>query len=119
MGGVIFLANRKRTIKLEFRVDEHELKAIQEKMKLCGTTNREAYLRKMAIDGYSIQLDLPGLKEMLTLLRRSSNNLNQVAARANASGQIYKMDLADLQQQQDQIMMLVRDLTLKMSKVLQ
>lgn len=112
------MANRKRNIKLEFRVDEHELDVIQEKMKVFGTANREAYLRKMAIDGYLIQLDLPGFKEMLSLMRHSSNNLNQVAARANASGRIYETDLEELQQQQDQIMLLVRDLTLKMSKVL-
>lgn len=118
IGGVKSLANRKRKIKLEFRVDDHELEVIQEKMKVFGTTNREAYLRKMAMDGYLIQLDLPGFKEMLSLMRRCSNNLNQVAARANAAGHIYKTDLDELQQQQDQIMLLVRDLTLKTSKVL-
>lgn len=112
------MANRKRNIKLEFRVDEHELDVIQEKMKVFGTANREAYLRKMAIDGYLIQLDLPGFKEMLSLMRRCSNNLNQVAARANASGHIYETDITELQDQQDEIMQYVRELALKISKVL-
>lgn len=62
-----------------------------------------AYLRKIAIDGYVVQLDLPELREMVSLLRRSSNNLNQLARRANETGRIYPEDLADIRQNQAQL----------------
>ena len=76
---------RKRNIQLNFRVTAEELKQIEEKMGQLGIFNREAYLRKMALDGYAVKLDLPELKELLSLLRRSSNNLNQLVRRVNFS----------------------------------
>ena len=87
---------RKRNIQLNFRVTAEELKQIEEKMGQLGVFNREAYLRKMALDGYAVKLDLPELKELLSLLRRSSNNLNQLVRRVNSTGRVYQEDLADL-----------------------
>lgn len=63
---------RKRDVQLNFRVSPHELELIESKMAQMGTVNREAYLRKMAIDGYVVKLDLPEIKELLSLMRRSS-----------------------------------------------
>lgn len=70
-------AKRKREVQVNFRVSPEELALIEQKMSQLGTVNREAYLRKMALDGYVVKLDLPELKELVSLLRRSSNNLNQ------------------------------------------
>ena len=94
---------RKRDVQLNFRVTAEELKQIEEKMGQLGIFNREAYLRKMALDGYAVKLDLPELKELLSLLRRSSNNLNQYAKRANETGSIYKADIEDLRRRLDAI----------------
>ena len=74
---------QKRGVQLNFRVSEEELAAIEGKMKQLGILNREAYLRKMALDGYAVRLDLPELKELLSLLRRHSSNLNQQIGRAH------------------------------------
>ena len=62
-----------------------------------------AYLRKMAIDGYIIQLDLSDLKQMITLLRYTSNNLNQLTKKAHEIGNIYEEDLRYLQTTYDKI----------------
>ena len=62
--------NRSRPIGIKLRFTQQELQLVAEKMEQLGTTNREAYLRKMAIDGYVLKLDVPELKEMVTLLRR-------------------------------------------------
>ena len=51
----------------------------------------------MAIDGYVVRLELPELKEMVSLLRYSSNNLNQLTKRVHETGRIYDADLEDLQ----------------------
>lgn len=87
----------RRNIPLQFYVSEEERQIIQEKMDLLGTNCLSAYLRKMAIDGQIIRIDLPELKEMVSLLRYTSNNVNQVARQANANGRIYENDLADIQ----------------------
>ena len=59
--------------------------------------NREAYIRKMTLDGYIVQVDFSDVREMVRLLRISTNNLNQVAKRANETRNIYESDIKDLQ----------------------
>lgn len=57
----------------------------------------------MALDGYCINLDLQDVKELVSLLRRCSNNLNQYAKRANETGNIYESDIRDLQERLEEI----------------
>ena len=95
--------SRKRNIQLIFWVSEKERELIAQKMEQVGTENLSAYLRKIAIDGFIIKLDLPELREMISLLRRSSNNLNQLTRRAHETGRIYEADLEDIQQSQERI----------------
>ena len=97
------MAKRKRDIQLKFRVTPQEREMIETKMAQFGTTNMAAYLRKMAIDGYVVKLDLPELRELVSLLRYSSNNLNQLTRRAHETGRIYEADLEDIQQSQERI----------------
>ena len=93
--------NRKREVQLNFRVSPEELALIEQKMAQLGTKNREAYLRKMALDGYVVRLELPELKELVSLMRYSSNNLNQLARRVNETGRIYDADLEDISRRQE------------------
>lgn len=76
---------------------------INERMAALGIRNTSAYLRKVAIDGYIINLDLSDVREMVSLLRRCSNNLNQYAKRANETGSIYAADIADLRERLDKL----------------
>lgn len=92
---------RKREVQLNFRVSPEELALIEQKMAQLGTKNREAYLRKMALDGYVVRLELPELKELVSLMRYSSNNLNQLARRAHETGRIYDADLEDITRRQE------------------
>lgn len=92
---------RKRDVQLNFRVSPEELAMIEQKMAQLGTSNREAYLRKMALDGYVVRLELPELKELVSLMRRSSNNLNQLTRRVHETGRIYDADLEDISQRQE------------------
>ena len=94
---------RKRGVQLNFRASEEELAAIEGKMEQLGILNREAYLRKMALDGYAVRLDLPELKELLSLLRRHSSNLNQLVRRVNTTGRVYEADLEDIIKRQSEL----------------
>ena len=85
-----------RTIGLYFKVSPEEMTLIEQKMEQAGTATKRAYLRKMAVDGYVIRLDLGEMKELLRLLRSVSNNVNQIARRCNETGNLYREDVEDL-----------------------
>ena len=85
------------------RLTDHEREMIAQKMEQAGITTMSAYMRKMAIDGYVLKLELPEIKEMITLLRYSSNNLNQIAKKANAMGTVFEEDLKEIKSMQDQL----------------
>ncbi|MGN9172150.1 plasmid mobilization relaxosome protein MobC [Lachnospiraceae bacterium HCP1S3_A8] len=74
-----------------------QLERINQKREEIGVRNMGAYLRKMAMDGYCVNMDLKGITELVRLLRICSNNLNQYAKKANETGSIYKEDIQDLQ----------------------
>ena len=95
------MVNRSRGILLKFYVSEKELEQIRMKMEQYSTNNLSAYLRKIAIDGYVVNLELPELREMVSLLRRSSNNLNQLTKRVHETGRFYDADLEDLRRDYD------------------
>ena len=109
------MANRKRDIRLRFRVTPEEKALIEEKMTQMGTSNMEAYLRKMSIDGYILKLDLPEIKEMISLLRRSSNNLNQIAKRVNQTGRLYGEDMEDILRKQECLWQTANEILAKLS----
>ena len=70
---------------------------IRERMTEAGTANMSAFIRKMALNGYVIHVDLSPVKELVSLQRRCSNNLNQVAVNVNTYGGIYQQELTVLQ----------------------
>ncbi len=111
------MAERKRDIQLNFRVSAQELELITEKMGRLGIRNREAYLRKMALDGYAVRLELPELKEMVSLLRRSSNNLNQLTKQVHETGRVYDADLEDIIQNQERLWQAANDILAALAKI--
>ena len=97
------VANLEREVQLKFRVTPEERALIEQKMAQLGTTNMAAYLRKMAIDGFVVNLELPELGELVSLLRRSSKNLNQLTRRVHETGRVYDADMDDLRQSQERL----------------
>lgn len=82
-------------------MSEQEAELVKGRMAELGIINLSAYLRKMAVDGYIIHLDMSDIQEMIRLLRICSNNLNQYARRANETGSIYAADVDDLRTRLD------------------
>ena len=76
-----------------------------------------AYLRKMALDGYCINLDLQDVKVLVSLLRICSNNLNQYAKRANETGSIYEADINDLQVRLEEIWTDMKEVLVRLSSI--
>jgi len=93
----------KKSVRVEFVMSEQEAELVKGRMAELGITNLSAYLRKMAVDGYIIHLDMSDIQEMIRLLRICSNNLNQYARRANETGSIYAADMDDLRSRLDSL----------------
>lgn len=96
-------AIRQRPIQVKFFVDEKELDLIKQKMAQMGTDNMSAYLRKMAIDGYVVNLDMPELRELTFKMKRISNSENQIAKQLNTTGNIYETDIEEIKKNQEEI----------------
>ena len=99
------------------RISKGDRERIRIKMKEAGIENMSAYIRKMALDGYCVRLELEELKEVLRLLRICSNNLNQYAKRANETGSIYQADIQDLQESLLKIWDLMREMLSRLSSI--
>lgn len=95
--------NEKRNVQLHILASEKEVSLIKERMNLIGVSNLSAYLRKVAIDGYIINLDLKEVRELIRLLRICSNNLNQYTRKANETGSVYAADIEDLRLRLDKV----------------
>lgn len=93
--------HNKKSVRVEFVMSEQEAELVKGRMVELGITNLSAYLRKMAVDGYIIHLDMSDIQEMIRLLRICSNNLNQYTRRANETGSIYAADVDDLRTRLD------------------
>ena len=107
----------KRDQDVHFLASKEEVERIHQKMEEIGVRSMGAYLRKMALDGYCINLDLQDVKELVSLLRRCSNNLNQYAKRANETGNIYEADIKDLQERLDKIWDCMKDVLVHLSSI--
>ena len=93
---------------LKIRISSKDKERIKLKIGNAGVLNMSAYVRKMALDGICIRLDLEDVRQLTSMLQRCTNNLNQYAKRANETGSIYAADIEDLQNRLDEIWELSR-----------
>ncbi len=98
----------KKEEELKIRISPEDKERIRFKMEEAGILNMSAYVRKMALDGICVKLDLEDVRQLIVLLQRCSANLNQYAKRANETGSVYAADIQDLQNRLDEIWELSR-----------
>lgn len=94
--------------KLKFRISAEEVERIKVKMEDSGIMSMSAYIRKMALDGICVRMDLADVRQLVILLRRCSNNLEQFARKANETGSVYAAEIENLQNRLDEIWELTR-----------
>ena len=107
----------KRDQDVHFLASKEEVERIHQKMDELGIRSMGAYLRKMALDGSCINLDLQDVKELVSFLRICSNNLNQYAKRANETGSIYEADIKDLQERLETIWADMKEVLVRLSSI--
>ena len=106
-----------RNTKIDFWVNDEEYMLIRQKMIRSGVNNLSAFLRKMAIDGYIVRLDISEVREMISAVNKVGNNINQIARRANGTGRVYIEDLNEIRRAQDQIYRTVNSLAEKIAVI--
>ena len=109
--------NRSRKNRIVFYLSDDELEFLKEKMTESNVSNREAYIRKMVLDGYIIRVDYSDVRELSRLLRNATNNLNQVARRANETRIIFESDIKDLQIHYDKLWTQAEHIMKKLAKL--
>ena len=107
-----------RNIAMTFRVTEKERDMIRRRQKQTGIINVRAYLLKMAIDGRVIHVELDSVNDMIRLLSNVSNNINQIARRANETGNIYATDMDEIKARQEEIWVQQKEILRRLNKVL-
>ncbi len=113
------MRNLTRNINIGFRVTEEEQAMIRQRMSELGICNLRAYLLKMAINGYVVNLDLADVRECSRLLRIVSNNVIQIARRVNSGGNLYAADIGDVQTRLDEIWQNQNKLIRELSKIVE
>lgn len=111
------MAKRQRDIQLHFMVSPEERELINEKMASIGTKNMGAYLRKMAVDGLVIHLDTADVRELVRVLRVTSNSLNQLTKRVHETGSIYGEDIEDLRKSYDKLWGAAEEIMLRLAAI--
>lgn len=100
------------------RINDEERAQIQTRMALAGTKNMSAFIRKMALDGRIILLDMDEIKTLVSLLRRTSVNVNQIAKRVNATSRVYENDLAEIQNRLGEVWAALDDVLRKLLEII-
>ena len=109
------MKKRRRPVHLHVMLSEAERDQIQERMAEAGVRNMSAYVRKMALNGYVLHVDLSPVRELVSLQRRCSNN--QVAVTANTYGGIYPDDIRTLQKDYADLWEPLSELLKKLSEI--
>ena len=92
------MANRSRKNRIVFHVTDNELAVIQQKINQASIINREAFIRKMVMEGKVLILEIPELRKVSSLLGHCSGNLNQITKRMNQTGRLYDGELSETKQ---------------------
>lgn len=104
-------------LRKEIVLAEEEKEIIQKRMKEVGMNNMSAYIRRMALYGYVVHLDMSDLKEILRLMKINSNNLNQYTKKANETGNVYQEDINELLQNQQKLLVLLGGVLDQLQKI--
>ena len=97
------LANRTRTNRNEFHLNDDEQYILDEKFKLSGMKSKSAFLRKLILYGYVYEVDYSYLRNYNTELGRISSSLNQIAKRINSTDHIYQEDMDEVKELMNEV----------------
>lgn len=111
------MAKEKRPNRVTFLLTDEEMEIVSKRMEMLGITSMSAYIRKMILNGFILTLNMPELKEMISLQRYTSNNINQIAKRLNETDRIYTDDMEEIKSNQKKLWNGINRILSKLTKV--
>ena len=84
-------------------MSQEELEAIEQKRAESRMTGREAFMRKLVMEGRVLVLDAPEFRQFSALLGRCAGSLNQIARRINSTGRLYSGELSETKETLEQL----------------
>lgn len=112
------MKSAKKTERIELRLSKEDCDVIHDRMEEAGIGNRSYYIREMAVNGYIINVEVEGVKDMCQLLSRYGNNINQIAKRANETGNVYHGDISGIKNQMKEMYAMMRKILDKVSDIM-
>lgn len=92
----------KRTNRIDLRISDSELEQLRLKLKRSHISSMSEYIRRMALEGYIINVDMSVLKDAVFQLKRIGTGINQIAKVANSTGMVYEKDISDIRRAQEE-----------------
>jgi len=106
--------NRERNLQINFRVSEHEREFLTKKYKISKVKNFSTFLRKMAMEGYILNVDYKTFREMSAHIGKSAGVINQIGKRVNSTHNVYAEDMSEIKKRQEEIWRLLKSIQSKL-----
>ena len=97
------MAKRERQNELKIYLNNDEQYILEQKFKISGMKSKSSFIRHLILYGYVYDVDYEHLREYNTILARIGNNLNQIAKRMNATGNVYEADVKEVKELMKQV----------------
>ena len=94
---------------IHIKLSDKELEMIRDRMEQMGFKNMSVYIRKMAIDGYCINVDFTAIHELAKMMCIDSRNINQIAKAANTYGWVDEKIIADMKAEHEKVLETVKE----------
>lgn len=102
---------------MQIRLTEAEYEAIERKFRNSGLRSRSEFIRAMIFEGYIVNFDEEKFDKIYRLVGSISNNINQIAVRANSTNKVYTEDIVNIKEGQDKIWQLLNSLQSKLLRL--
>lgn len=109
--------NKSRPIRIQFRITPEELEIIEQKQKESHWVSREAFMRKLVLEGSILTLDIPEIREVSANLGRCAGSLNQIAKRVNITGRLYENDLKETRNSLNELTEMIRGIYQQLAEI--
>ena len=90
---------------------------IEHKRTASRMTGREAFMRKLVLEGQVLVLDVPEIRQMSALMGRCAGSLNQIAKRVNSTGRLYSGELSETKEALEQLTEEMRKVYQQLTKI--
>lgn len=97
------MAKRERQNELKIYLNDDERYILEQKWKASNMKSKSSFIRHLILYGYVYDVNYEHLREYNTNLAQIGNNLNQIAKRMNATGNVYAADVREVKELMKQV----------------